>query len=343
MLSDLSLSAVSAIFVAAAAVVLLAGVRITGLADRIADKTGIGEAMIGGVLLGATTSLSGTIVSATSALDGRASLAFSNGVGGIAAQTAFLALADVIHRRSNLEHASAELTNIFQCGLLLVMLSLPMVAFATPGIELLAVHPVSVILIVVYLLGLRATARVKDEPMWTPVRTSDTRADTPDEEEDKGSGMVGAVLRLAGLALVLGVAGFALAKSGGRLSDQLGVSETAVGALLTAVVTSLPELVTTLVAVRRGALQLAVGGIIGGNSFDVLFLSLSDIFYREGSLYHAVGKGDLFWLTIGLTMSGIILLGLIMRERRGPANIGFESVSILGLYFGAVGLQILLG
>ena len=343
MLSALPLWAVAAVFAAASVVVVLAGVHVTGLADRIADKTGIGEAMIGGVLLGATTSLSGTIVSITSALDGRASLAFSNGVGGIAAQTAFLALADLIHRRTNLEHASAELINIFQCGLLLVMLSLPLVAFSTPDIAVLSVHPVSIVLLVVYLLGLRATARVKDEPMWTPVRTPETRADTPDEEEDQGRGLVAVLTLLASLALVLGVAGFFLAKSGGRLSDELGVSETAVGALMTAVVTSMPELVTTLAAVRRGALQLAVGGIIGGNSFDVLFLSLSDIFYREGSLYHAVGRGDLFWLTIGLTMSGIILLGLIMRERRGPANIGFESISVLGLYAGAVAVQILLG
>ena len=52
--------------------------------------------------------------------------------------------------------------------------------------------------------------------------------------------------------------------------------------LMTAVATSLPELVTTLAAVRRGAAQLAVGGIIGGNAFDVLFLSASDVAYRDG-------------------------------------------------------------
>ena len=57
----------------------------------VADRTGLGEAVVGGVLLGAATSFSGTIVSLTAALDGRASLAFSNGIGGIAAQTAFKA------------------------------------------------------------------------------------------------------------------------------------------------------------------------------------------------------------------------------------------------------------
>ena len=343
MLSALSLPAVFLVFAAAAVAVVVAGVRVTGLVDRLADKTGLGEALIGGVLLGAVTSLSGTVVSVTSALDGRASLAFSNGVGGIAAQTAFLALADLLHRRANLEHASAELANIFQSGLLILLLSLPLIAFATPAVTVLAVHPVSVVLVVVYILGVRATAQVRDQPMWRPVSTPETRRDAPEEAKDTGAGVAWLLLRLSGLALVLGFSGYVLAEAGGRISDRFGISETTVGALMTAVVTSTPELVTTMAAVRRGALQLAVGGIIGGNSFDVLFLSLSDIFYREGSLYHAIGVGDLFWLVLGLTIAAVLMLGLIMRERSGFANIGFESIGVLGLYGGGVALQIILG
>ena len=72
-----------------------AGVRITHLADVLADRTGLGEALAGAVLLGAATSLSGVVASVVSALEGRPSLAFANSIGGIAAQTAFLALADL--------------------------------------------------------------------------------------------------------------------------------------------------------------------------------------------------------------------------------------------------------
>jgi cation:H+ antiporter len=54
-----------------------------------------------------------------------------------------------------------------------------------------------------------------------------------------------------------------------------------VGGLFTAVSTSLPELVTSVAAVQQGALTLAVGGIIGGNSFDVMFVAFADIAYRE--------------------------------------------------------------
>jgi cation:H+ antiporter len=147
MFAALSSGALLAIGVVAALVILVCGLRMTGLADRIADRTGWGEAVIGGVLLGAATSMSGTIVSLTSALGGNASLAFSNGIGGIAAQTAFLALADMLYRRANLEHAAAELANLFQCGLLLLLLSIPLVAFSAPPFTVFAVHPASLVLV----------------------------------------------------------------------------------------------------------------------------------------------------------------------------------------------------
>jgi cation:H+ antiporter len=113
-----------------------------------------------------------------------------------------------------------------------------------------------------------------------------------------------------------------------------------VGALLTATATSLPELVTTIAAVRRGALQLAVGGIVGGNTFDVLFLSLSDVAYRDGSIYHAMGERDALLIVAGILMTAILLMGLILRHRRG---IGFEGTAISGIYAGVVALQVYLG
>lgn len=104
------------------------------------------------------------------------------------------------------------------------------------------------------------------------------------------------------------------------------------GGLLTAIVTSLPELVISVAAVRRGALILAVGGIIGGNAFDVLFLAFADFAYLPGSLYHAMGAVNRFTLATTILMTGILLMGLVRRERHGPARIGLESTAILVLY-----------
>jgi cation:H+ antiporter len=145
------------------------------------------------------------------------------------------------------------------------------------------------------------------------------------------------------LMLLMGTAGFVIAKSASELADRLQISDSLVGALATAVVTSMPELVTTIAAVRRGALQLAVGGIIGGNTFDTLFLMASDVSYREGSLYHAVGSEDYFWIVSALLMTGILIGGLILRQRQGPGRIGAESLLLLLIYAGAVAVQVLMG
>ena len=103
-----------------------------------------------------------------------------------------------------------------------------------------------------------------------------------------------------------------------------------------ATVTSLPELVTTITAVRRRALTLAVGGIIGGNAFDTLFLSASDVAYRGGSIFHAFNRQDLFVVALTILMTAVLLLGLLRREKAGVAKIGFESALILVLYVAAV-------
>ncbi len=138
----------------------------------------------------------------------------------------------------------------------------------------------------------------------------------------------------------MGCAGWVISQIGGEFITRFGLASSLVGALITAVITSLPELVTTLVAVRRGALQLAVGGIIGGNTFDTLFLVFSDVAYRDGGIFQAVGSTDLYWLATGMLMTAILLGGLILRQREGPARIGIESVLLMGIYACAVAVEL---
>lgn len=342
MISALSVPAILILFLVCAVVIGICGVLMTGRADTLADRTGLGEAMVGAIILGAATSLSGTVVSVTAALDGRASLAFSNSVGGIAAQTAFLAIADMAFRRANLEHAAAEATNLIQGVLLIGLLSLPLVAMTSPEVTLWGIHPVSLVIPMVYLGGLVVSRQVREDPMWEPVKTSDTRADTPEDEDENTGGKSTSrlVLEFMALMAVMGLAGWLIARTGSALIDRAGLSASLVGALMTAVATSLPELVTTVAAVRRGALQLAVGGIIGGNMFDTLFLTLSDAAYRDGSLYHAVTAQDYFWIAVGLLMTAALLAGLITRERHGPARMGIDSLALLGIYAGAIAIQV---
>ena len=345
MLANWSTLELLAGFALAAAVILISGLRLTGMADRLADRTGLGEAIAGAVLLGAATSLSGTIVSITAAFDGHASLAYSNSIGGIAAQTSFLAIADLTYRKANLEHAAAELANIFQAIVLIVLLTLPLIAHTLTDFTVFAIHPVSLVIPVVYVSALFATRALRETPMWRPVSTPDTREDTPECEDDKTRSKSTARLFAAFLILMLVMAGagWVIAKTAAEVTARMSLSESLVGALATAVVTSLPELVTTIAAVRRGALQLAMGGIIGGNTFDTLFLTAADVSYRDGSLYHAAGAADHFWTLTAILMTGILLGGLILRQRIGPGRIGIESLVLLIIYAGAIALQAMNG
>ena len=92
---------------------------LTRRAEEIAKITGLGDLLTGAILIGAVTSLSGSIMSVSATWNGDASLAVSNAVGGIAVQTTFLAIADMTYRRANLEHAAASEPNLLQ-GVVLV-------------------------------------------------------------------------------------------------------------------------------------------------------------------------------------------------------------------------------
>ena len=61
-----------------------------------------------------------------------------------------------------------------------------------------------------------------------------------------------------------------------------------------------------------------------------------DIAYREGSIYAAISSSEQFWLSNSIVMTGVLLMGLIYRQRHGPGNIGLESVVLLLLYFGGL-------
>lgn len=160
---------------------------------------------------------------------------------------------------------------------------------------------------------MRLSSQANEDPMWRAKDTDETELDKPEEETAwQGS------------------------RTWLEFADKSGLGQTAVGAIFTAVITSLPELVTSITAVHQGALTTAVGGIIGGNAFDVLFLALSNIAYRGVSIYHAMTDGHVFIIAISIIITGILLLGLLRREKHGFAGIGFESALILTIYVGAV-------
>lgn len=312
------------------------GIKMTKTARDLAQSTGLGEAVMGALFIGASTSLSGITTSITAASAGYAELAVSNGLGGIAAQTAFLALADIAYKRANLEHAAASAENLFMTSFLLALLTVHALALSIPTFCIFGVHPATIVLIVSYIFGIYLLNRTHETPMWLPRKTKDTSSEPKHKSHRLDSHIWKLWIRFSGYASIVALAGWALAQLAISLSEQSDLSHGIVGGVFTAVSTSIPELVVAITAVRMGALNLAVGDIIGGNAFDTLFIAASDITYREGSIYADVSSAEQFWLANSMLMTTILLMGLIYRERHGPGNIGVESVVLLVLYLGGI-------
>jgi cation:H+ antiporter len=339
-LAALPLWAVSAVLAGTALVIGVAGTRLASLADTLADRTGMGEIIAGALFVGASTSLPGVITSITTAAQGYPGLAIGNALGGLTAQTAFLAVADLVYRRANLEHAAASVTGLTQGTLLVSLLTIPLLAMSAPEITILGVHPASVLMFVCYGFGLRLLAEVQDRPMWSPVQTRETHDEAAQAEATGGDERATGTLWRVFLwyAAITAAAGYVVGEAAAALVEQTGLSQSAIGTVFAAVANSLPELVTAIAAVRIGAVNLAVGDIIGGNSFEVLFLAAADFFYRPGSIYHEFDADNVFTAMLAILMTGILLLGMLRRERHGIAGIGFESALVLLLY----GLSVML-
>jgi cation:H+ antiporter len=315
------------------AAIVFVGVRLASCADALAERTGLGQAFMGAVFLGATTSLPGITASVAAASSGRPDMALSNALGGIAVQTLFIVVADLAYRDSNLEHAAASESVLVQNALLLALLAMLLAACLGPEIHYGGVHPVTLLLPLAYALGLRSIRASHVDPMWQPRASGLVRV----RRETRGSlgpaqtnAALWSQLAIAGTAAVL--AGWGLTRVVQHLADGFQLSQSVAGGLITGVVTSFPELVIAVAAVRSGALTLAVAGVIGGNAFDTLFAALSDVAYRPGSIYHMASSQTLFLLTLALLMNAVLLLGLLRRQSRGLGNIGFEGVLVVALY-----------
>lgn len=126
------------------------GVYITLLANELAERTNIRKAVVGAIFWGALTSIAEVGIPITVALSQHPELAVNNTECSIAAQTAFIAVADLTYRRTTLEHAAASASSLMLIGLLLTLIAMLMIAASVPNPSIGTLHPISVMLLVAY-------------------------------------------------------------------------------------------------------------------------------------------------------------------------------------------------
>lgn len=120
---------------------------------------------------------------------------------------------------------------------------------------------------------------------------------------------------------------------GQEISEATGLRTTFVGTLLIAAATSVPELVVTVSALRIGAVDLAIGNLLGSNLFDILILAVDDIAYAKGPLLGAVSSAHAITAFAAVMMSGIFIVAMLFKpQSRLRGTIGWVSLSLLVVY-----------
>lgn len=144
-----------------------------------------------------------------------------------------------------------------------------------------------------------------------------------------------AITAVIGLCVLL-LGGKLFVDSAIQIAQRLGLSERLIGLTVVALGTSLPELVTSVIAARRGHSDLAIGNVVGSNIFNV-FLCLGAA-GLSGPVAASLGS---LWQDLGALFAMTLLVSLFIRSERTITR--FEGGSALVLFLAFTGLVIARG
>ncbi len=289
----------------------VAGIKLTAYGNAIAAKTGLGGTWIGLVLMASVTSLPELAagISAVTAAD-VPDIAAGDVFGSCVYNLLIFAVMDLFKSGKPI-YTEAQRGHILPAGFGILLIGLAGVGMLTDGLgdspSLAHVGWVSPLLILLYLVAMRTVfLNEKTHAQATAPRATDAYARLS---------LAQLALRYGGAAVVVIAAGIWLPYVSADIAELMHWHQSFTGTLFTAFSTSLPELVVTLAALRLGAIDLAVGNILGSNLFNILILALDDIFYLPGSLYGAISSAHLISVMVALTMTGVVIVGLHVRPR----------------------------
>jgi len=250
------------------AVLTVAADRAVGAAVRLAAALGMSKVIIGATVVSLGTTTPELFVSLTAALRGEPELALGNAVGSITADTAFIFGLCCLITRLPHDRFVLRRQGVFKL-FTVAALTVPLVAMAfrrgsIEGVVLpRAAGFVYVGLLGVYLALSVRWARQHPEFVVPAVEVGNVRFHRARQ----------ALASLLILAVALGtvaVSSDVLIASVSQLACRHGVPSDVLAVTLVAMGTSMPELVTALMAIRRGHPELLVGNIIGADILNVL-------------------------------------------------------------------------
>jgi cation:H+ antiporter len=236
MFTSLGLPANIAIFAAAAIVVWIAGARLAALADALAERTGLGRALLGLLLLAGVTSLPEVATSFTAAGIGDAPLAINNLLGSVVMQVALLALADFIFSRHALTAIVPDPIVILQGALNVCLLATVAVAALAPEVAFLGAGAWTWGLLAASLLSFYKLVESGGRQPWIASNKTDLSEQSGAREMPEGSAAK-LIAQIAGIGVVILTAGAIVALSGQAIAEQSGLGSSFFGYVFVAIST----------------------------------------------------------------------------------------------------------
>lgn len=178
---------------------------------------------------------------------------------------------------------------------------------------------VQIILFGIYLFYLFISAK----------RKNDVQDNEPSKRQER---KLWQIILLCILGLSMTIAGSAMAVDAAcAIAEKLGISERFIGLTIVALGTSLPELVTSVTAARRGKSDIAIGNIVGSNIFNILFV------VGISALIHPVAFAEAFRFDSAVSgAAALILLLFCFKDKTLKRWHGIAMLAGYALYFAAI-------
>lgn len=293
-------------FLACAIAIAIAGYQLACFGDIIAEKTRLGRTWVGVILLATVTSLPELITGISSVtLANTPDIAVGNIFGACVFNLALLALLDFFYREMPI-YQKASSGHILSAGFSIILIGLVLFSLLTRDAATLRLGHIGVytpLILMVYAVALRALY----------VQEHRQAVEIAIEEAYHEHSLQTALISYAVASLVVIAAAVWMPFAALAVAEEMGWGQSFVGTLLVALATTLPEAASTLGALRIGAIDLAIGNLLGSNLFNVTIIAVDDLAYLKGPLLTHVSETHAISGVSAIVMTGAAVVGLYYR------------------------------
>jgi cation:H+ antiporter len=315
-------------FIICTSVIVYSGTKLAKYGDIIAEKTGLGRAWIGLVLMASVTSLPEFVTGVSSVtFAGVPDIAVGDILGSCVFNMLILALLDTADRPQPLS-AKAHHGHVLSAGFGIVLLGIVVTSLflgdRIPSIGWIGLY--TPLVMGGYLIAMRLVYFYEKRQISSFIkeRAVELQYETIPAKT--------AVVYYSIHAIVVVISAIFLPKIGEAIAESTGLGQTFVGNIFIAVSTSLPEVVVSIAAVKMGAINLAVGNLFGSNMFNIFILGIDDLFFVKGPLLSLVNQNHAIPALSAIVMTAIAIIGLTYRAEKKTLFLAWDSAGMVLIF-----------